>query len=245
MNVISALRTSWYTNLEIGPDNEVAMRSAYSSVKEISSKWTMSFHVWMLRSHVCGGYKSILLADMTVKRQRTAEFAAFTLDALRLIERTDPRRFRYLQREVRYVVNVPLLSGAAYKRETRRCSIDFQRYAIRLEMPEREWYLAAYASAIVHEATHGRIHHFGIAYNETTWERIERLCRTEERRFANRLQGEYYDFSTLVPDFDLTWHRQHRARTRFQYMKQVMARSRELEAQSRPKKEFFLKRGRQ
>jgi hypothetical protein len=59
----------------------------------------------------------------------------------------------------------------------------------------------------VHEATHGRLESLCFFYTKATRARIERICTTEQRRFACRIASTAYDFSTLVPPFDETeWH---------------------------------------
>lgn len=187
---------------------------------------------WILKKKIKGSYAGILLVDMISGPQISDEFIRHTTQALQLIERVDPRRFYYIQRELCYIINEPLLSGGAYCRIGRSCSIDFLRYRQYLEhtAPEYEWYLARYASVIVHEATHGRIHRFGIPYNRRTWERVERLCHLEQKRFVTHLHSENYDLSRLIGDFDPTWWRDDRKSSRFQQIKQLLARMREIEA---------------
>ncbi len=194
--------------------------------------FTLLMH-WALKSNIKGSYGGIQLTDMIAEGHHSAEFVVFTIQALRLIERTDPRRFDFVQQELRYIANTPLLSGGAYKRATRRCQIDFLRYRCARNQPGYEWYLARYACTIIHEATHGRIFRFGIPYNEKTWQRIERLCYREEERFVKRLHSEEYDYSTLLPEFDPIWWRDFRTQPKLEQMKKLLARHREVEASTK------------
>ena len=184
----------------------------------------------VLKSNIKGSYGGIQLTNMTMNENHSAEFVVFTIQALRLIERTDPRRFSVVQQELRYIANTALLSGGAYKKATRRCQIDFLRYRCARNQQGYEWYLAFYACTIIHEATHGRIFRFGIPYNEKTWLRVERLCHKEEERFAKRLHSEEYDFSRLCPEFDPTWGQNFRDQSIFEKVKNIRARYREVAA---------------
>jgi hypothetical protein len=135
------------------------------------------------------------------------DFVQVTEDALRLIQRYDPRRFGTVRREIDFIVNRELISGGQYDRSTRSCVVDFGRRVLKAGSEHYTWYLARYACLIVHEATHGRIASFGVKYQGAARARIERLCRKEERRFASHLPCDQYDFSRIVPDFDETqWH---------------------------------------
>jgi hypothetical protein len=58
-------------------------------------------------------------------------FVDCTRDALDLIQKYDPRRFRRILREVRIIDNCALISSARYKRQYRCCEIVFYATAIR------------------------------------------------------------------------------------------------------------------
>lgn len=184
---------------------------------------------WALNGSVRGSYGDIRLGDMTFTAQHSADFVAQTTQALQLIERVDPRHFYYVRSELRCIVNEPLLYGGMYRKKTHSCSIDFLRYRCDPNLPEYEWHLATYASTLVHEATHGRIHRFGIPYNNKTWMRVERLCRLEQKRFASRLHSETYDFRMLVPDFDPAEWQAIRKLSLIQRARKLIVRSREID----------------
>ena len=182
----------------------------------------------LLKTNVKGAYGSIRIVDMGGSGPSSAAFITFTIQALQLIEKVDSRRFGYIQREIRYIANTPLLTGASYTRELLRCSVDIDRYACTPDTPEYEWYLASYACTLVHEATHGRVYHYGISYDEHTYLRIERLCHQEATRFSQRLNSRHYDFDRLVGKFDAgryeNYWSQRKVISRFEYLKQMLAR---------------------
>ncbi len=181
--------------------------------------------------NIKGNYGGILLSDTTRHGLYSAEFVVHTIRALQLIERVDPRRFSYVQSELRYINNEALISGGLYIRAYHSCWIDFLRFREGLDCPEPEyeWYLALYACLIVHEMTHGRLHSFGIPYNGKTWERIERICRMEEKRFATHLSSENYSFETLVPNFNPMWWRDDRKTPLLRRLRKLRARMREVD----------------
>ena len=148
----------------------------------------------------------IVLVGMGRTDRSNDAFQQVTEDALQLIKTHDPRRFRCLQRELTYIVNGILPTYGKYIRQTRSCEIDFDKYKVRRGMEHYDWYLAYYASVIVHEATHGRLHSLGIPYNKHTRSRIERLCHCEQKRFARHLPP-VYDYTTLISEFnEADWH---------------------------------------
>lgn len=179
---------------------------------------------WLLQKSVVGSYGGILLVNLSSHEERSRAFPAFCTAALQLIETHDPRRFRRIQHEVRHIVNKTLLSGGSYRRALRRCDIDFSRYYVAADDLNYDWYVAWFASTLVHEATHGRIFSFGIPYDEKNWQQIERLCRTEQRRFVSRLHDERWDFSTLVPAFDAAEWLPFRNMTRWQEARALIKR---------------------
>jgi hypothetical protein len=120
-----------------------------------------------------------------ISREANQRFHLDTIAALRLIKSVDSRRFRRLQREVSYIVNSPLFAFASYSRATKSCYIDYPTMNPDTES-NPEWYSWWYASVLVHEATHGAIFSRLINYTPDTRVRIERLCHTEQRRFATR-----------------------------------------------------------
>lgn len=181
-----------------------------------------------------GTFKGIHIAEIHPRAtEDPASIVRIVKDALELIERKDPRRFRLIQREVKFIVNeVVAPDGAQYHRFARLISTDLTRYCERIEADKEhyDWYVASLATTFVHEATHGRIFSFHIAYTKPLRERIESLCCREQKRFASRLDTTRYDFTnTLVADFDpVRWQESWNA-TPWQRMKKYVKHCREKE----------------
>ena len=152
----------------------------------------------------------ITLSNCTLRRDLDQPFVQATRDALKLVERYDSRRLRVIEREFDLIVNQPLASSAAYERSTRQCKVNFTRYwtdenrqlCTDPQTEHYEWYLARYASMLIHEATHGRLYSSYFPYNKKTRTQIERICVSEQRRFLARLPQDSYDFRAIVPAFD-------------------------------------------
>src|ERR1044071_2417959 len=136
------------------------------------------------RRTALSGYRGISICQASFSRFSSKKFLESTLEVLKLIERVDPRRFRRIQKHVRFIVHSELASGACYKRLARWCAIDYSRYDF---TEDQDWSLLSYASALVHEATHGEIFSRYIISSARTRVRIEKLCHTEERRFLRHL----------------------------------------------------------
>lgn len=172
------------------------------------SRW---LHRYSLRPFIKARYGRITIADIgfyTKDMKDETAFASATVEALRLIETHDPRRFRTIQRELAYIFNAVLLSAGDYHRPLRACRCDFSRYYFDKQHEHYEWWLAYHAGLIIHEATHGRLASLYFPYTKATRLRIERICHAEQCRFVARLPSERYDFARdLVSPFDETrWH---------------------------------------
>jgi hypothetical protein len=161
------------------------------------------FERWKFGRRASFRYAGIALVDDRIdKRDNDFAFVAATVEALRLIERVDPRRFRQVRRYLQCIVNRELLSGGQYNHRHHACFVDFARYQLGPGEPYREWRLAQYAALIVHEATHGRLDTAYFPYSRNTRAQAERICVAEERRFVARLRSEEYDLSECVLPFD-------------------------------------------
>lgn len=158
-------------------------------------------------------YEGIILADL---RRRSPYFQKILLAALRLLQCSDPRRFRRVQRYIHYIVNRTLdHPGAQYDYETLTCRIDFEEPDV---SAADEFSIAYHASNLVHEATHGAIAARGIPYAGELRGRIERLCVREENRFVQRLRNIGFAGAVrLHRDFDeseweFSWNASRRQR---------------------------------
>ena len=119
-------------------------------------------------------------------RRRDELFLQIMQYALELIKERDPRRFARVRKHIAWIVNqVNSSLGADYQPHTRICCLQFE------EAPEleRDVFIAFHACILVHEATHGLIQSNGIEFTSDNRVRIERLCTTEQNRFAARLSA--------------------------------------------------------
>jgi hypothetical protein len=106
-------------------------------------------------------------------------------EALGLIKRHEPMRFRRMKEDVD-LIGVWLLPGPLGCFDTNaRASIIDRRFVL-----DGATTPAMIASVIVHEACHARLESLGIDYSEERRARIEALCKRQELRFAARLQDQ-------------------------------------------------------
>ena len=129
-------------------------------------------------------FDGIIIAEVGPNSISTKHFIGQTVGALQLIRDADAKRFRRVKREIRYILNAPLLSLAQYERVCRTCRVDFSRFDFDIDESTA---LVEYASTLVHEATHGYLHSRYVIRRRSDGDRIERLCIMEEMRFARRL----------------------------------------------------------
>ncbi len=118
---------------------------------------------------------------MQAKELSKSTFLQSTRDALELVSDFDPKRYSRIRRQFRYIVNFPLINLAECDHASRSCNVDYTKH---LETENPDWNLRIYACLLVHEATHGFLLGKGIPYTRKNWQRVEKLCRLEEFRFA-------------------------------------------------------------
>jgi hypothetical protein len=147
----------------------------------------------------------IKIVEMSQRSEVADCFKTNTVAALNLVKSVDGRRYRRLQREIQYIVNAELLAVANYSRPKKACYVDF---GLVDTTGNPEWLSWWYASVLVHEATHGAIYSRLVDYTPALRVRIERLCHTEQKRFAAKSDGSGRLWSeALVPPFDESmWH---------------------------------------
>ena len=163
----------------------VVRRLRASPVSKIISELCNRGRVWLQRTSEVGRFGGIVLADLRNSGSQTEHFRETILASLRLLQRTDPRRFARVQRHIVWITNCTLSRGGAeYHHAVRSCFIDFQEPAPPFEP---DYLIGWYACTLVHEATHGVVRSRGILYTPEFRERIERLCVCEEQRFLRRL----------------------------------------------------------
>jgi hypothetical protein len=129
-------------------------------------------------------------------------FVVRTIKALELIKTRDPRRFRRIKREFRIITDMCPTGCGGYNRPLRECWVDLASFDF-ANQPDLS--LERYCCLLVHEATHGHCYSHYIPYDRNLRERIERLCRREEERFARRAFPE--TCQELIREFDpADWH---------------------------------------
>jgi hypothetical protein len=120
--------------------------------------------------------------------------------ALELINRCAPLHYGRVKNNLSriWVTLVPHGAGC-YLHSLNACLLDER--VVASEATTLEWI----ASAIVHEATHGRLEKRGIRYDEAVRLRIERICIRRELDFARHLSG----IDTLIKEITqrLDWCR--------------------------------------
>lgn len=185
---------------------------------------------------VCEG---IVLKDGSTGNEgsKTRKEACFQIvrDALELLRDCDSRRFRLVQREIRFIVLRYLPGGGAeYASPLRECRIHFHGFLPQPPSPEEpawRWWLAWTASALVHEATHGRLIYSGIPYRirrRANWQRVERICKRQQQHFAERIPDTTYRYARdLVKPLDVAWYEAHFRTTRRQRLRNYLAYLRE------------------
>jgi hypothetical protein len=183
---------------------------------------------WLFTHGAVGAYGPVGLVDMTPDENGTGAFLESTRGALRLIEEHDPRRFRRLASEVRFIVNARQKGPAArYVRAQRACAVDFGELLKRWpEASQRPLLEVWYAAILVHEATHGLLHRMRFPYAPQTRERIEWICTVEQWRFLAGLPVEEYPFvphfMDRVADLDLERYRESWQASRWQRIREAL-----------------------
>lgn len=156
-------------------------------------------------------FEGIILADT----QDSSLFRKTVPSALQLIKDLDGRRFRRLLRHIKWVVNCPFpYGGGEYHYPTRTCRLDFENPAVE---PDPEYAVAAVASTLVHEGTHGLLRARGIGYSKQLRSRVERCCVKEQHRFLARLAATRPNIAeSLRHEFTESWWQRSWNATRLQ-----------------------------
>jgi hypothetical protein len=123
--------------------------------------------------------------DVLVENTRpdiaTSEVLERLDEALGLIERTQPWRFRHLQRDLRAIWVVRYPTRGAYFPADRACLTELTFLA------RRDITAATVASSILHEGVHARVDCCGVRPESRDMAREERLCRRAELAFGQAL----------------------------------------------------------
>jgi hypothetical protein len=120
-------------------------------------------------------------------------------EALDLIKNNDPLQYAHVTRYLKRLWVTLLASNRAeYHRSIDACVLD-ERF-VRSETTT----IPKIAAVIIHEATHARLEHWGIRYDEKQRSRIEEICYRREIAFVDRLPNCEDLRSQLV--YELDWY---------------------------------------
>ena len=152
-------------------------------------------HIYM------GGYVTtidgIILSDLEGTGSSRDIFASTTRNALDLLSKHDPHRYKRVISQLRFIVNKRLPCPACYNPLCNCCFVDLEQLRFR---ENSRYCLISLAVTLVHEATHGIIDSRGIPYNKRFRERIERICIREETKTVHRIAPELIDVMIGDPD---------------------------------------------
>ena len=153
-------------------------------------KSMLRFQHWYQTTAKVADCEGIALADL---KKKSGHFQETMELALALIRTADPRRFQRVKEHIKWIVNCTLEQpGAEYHKEFKSVRLDFEEPE---EESDRDFKAGFWARSLVHEATHGHLFRYGIAYTDELRGRIERLCVKEENRFICRLASAHPDLA--------------------------------------------------
>ena len=142
-------------------------------------------------------FDNVRIADLNDGKLATDDSAVrIVIDALRLIKESDPRRWRRLRSEVKWILLVPTTGWSGYTRVSRTCCFDL-RAAILRGCPH-EHLAEILACVLVHESTHGVLCRKGVDQTPKSYHRVELLCCKEMDRFAVRCGSPFRDWVKLA-----------------------------------------------
>jgi tetratricopeptide (TPR) repeat protein len=159
-----------------------------------------TLELWLIKKSCLGHIDGIAICDNSMVQQNCDNFLNLTRQAMALVQSLDSRRYRRVCRHFEYIVNMELISGGNFARRLKICHVDYSKFTT----ADSLWNLRQYAQLLVHEATHGLLFEKGILYDKEKRERVERLCRLEEYRFALHFESGYADVG--VQPFDSEWY---------------------------------------
>ncbi len=159
--------------------------------------------LWLIKKSCLDRIDGVAICDNSLVQENRDNFLNLTRQAMALVQSLDSRRYRRVCEQLHYIVNMDLIAGGNFARRFKICHVDYSRLATNNPI----WNLRQYAQLLVHEATHGLLYQKGITYDKEHRERIERLCRLEEYRFALRFEPGYADRS--VEPFNLEWYEKY------------------------------------
>ena len=179
----------------------------FRRVRELAGKVALkvasTLELWLIKKSCLGHIDGIAICDMSMVQQNRENFLNLTRQAMALVKSIDSRRYRRVCRHLEFIVNMELISGGNYARRLKICRVDYSRFT----SADSLWNVRQYAQLLIHEATHGLLDEMGIQYEKARRERVEKLCRLEEYRFALHFESGYADVG--VPPFDSEWYEKY------------------------------------
>jgi hypothetical protein len=146
--------------------------------------------VWLYKRNVVGHFERIPLVSMV---ENSTPYVRVSTYALKLIRDHDPKRFRRVVDQTRWLVDAALSGGAycgSYQHRIKATQIDFK---LDPSVGDELFHAAYFAGVIVHEATHGMIRDKGISTKPENRIQVERICCAEENRFLELLRRSIPD----------------------------------------------------
>lgn len=116
--------------------------------------------------------------------QTKAQFSSFVEQALSLIAASAPARFARVRTQIRTIINTAGLIGSVYEPAFRVCAVNFRCFGCLRDAPDSVAFLA---STFVRDAMVGYLVNQGAFRTRRNYDRFDRLCCTEARRFMQHL----------------------------------------------------------
>jgi len=116
--------------------------------------------------------------------QTRAAFLSTVALALDLIATSDPVRFHRVRTQVHTIVNIAGLVGSAYQPAGKVCTVNLRCFGDQADTTVTAEFLA---STLVHDAMFGYLVNQGAFRTRRNYDRFDRLCCREARRFMQRL----------------------------------------------------------
>ena len=141
--------------------------------------------VRLYRGSVVGDFDGITLVSLCPNPDA---FVQCIRASLKLIRDYDPRRYKRVVKQTRWLVDSTLSGGSysgEYQHRIKATGIDFE---LDESVGDQHFHEAYYASLVIHEATHGVIRDRNIDTEPGNRIQVERICTAESNRFIGLLQ---------------------------------------------------------
>ena len=198
-----------------GPARCIMGVGAMAMLRKLASQLSGKLSAALWRRQTLKVYDGIRIVDRSFRKDLRREFVLRTCQALDLVSRTDPRRYRRIRRYLRFIVHSELaFAFAQYSRCSSACILDFAKLIEDLAPRTVRRSVFLLAATLVHEATHGRLLGLTLKRTPEAPARMERLCIIEEMRFAERVGPEFGKAYKAVYSDWSNWQQRFQARPR-------------------------------